>query len=107
MAPLLDASTKISPSDEIKYVRVADTIALADNGSEHHDEIAREYFPDVKNNSDGKPIVDDTGLVSMHKEKIYFAGYPPITCKLKTELNKARAKTKEVAISTLGAERVG
>ncbi len=37
MAPILDESSTFDPSDEIKYVRCGDTIALADDGLQHHD----------------------------------------------------------------------
>jgi hypothetical protein len=107
MVPMLDESTIIDPAEEKKYVRVSDKIALADNRLDYHDQIAKRYFPDVERAADGKPIVDDTGLMSVYEEKVYFAGMPPETCRVKKDLKIARKRTKEVAISILGPERVG
>ena len=107
MAPILDKSIVVRESDEIKYVRVGDTIALHDRGElPYHDSIALEYFPEVPR-SEGKPVVDDAGTVTLFKEKIFFAGMPSSSCKVKGDQGQARAKTKEVAISILGPERVG
>jgi hypothetical protein len=50
--------------------------------------------------------VDDAGTVTLYQERIFFAGMPSISCKTEGDLQKAREKTKEVAISILGPERV-
>lgn len=107
MTPILDNSIVVEESDEIKYVRVGDSIALHDEGEfPSHDLIAIKYFPDVKR-SEGKPLVDDAGTVTLYQEKIFFAGMQSISCKTENDLHQAREKTKEVAISILGPERVG
>ena len=111
MAPILDPSLVVRPDDEIKYVRSGDVVALQDRGdlyTANHDGIARKYFPGIEiNRGTGKPIVDDAGFVSLHQEKIYFAGRPITSCETLSNLKNARQKTKEVAVSILGAERVG
>ena len=107
MSPLLGPSATNEELMDKKYVRVRGQIAYADNGLQHHVSIAYRYFPDAKISPEDKPVVDDTGTITLYKEKLYFTGMPPVTCKIKTELNEAREKTKEVASTILGTERVG
>jgi len=107
MSPLLGPSATNEELMDKKYVRVGGQIAYADDGLQHHDSIACRYLPEGKKALDGKPVVDDTGTITLYKEKLYFAGMPPVTCKIKTELKEAREKTKEVASTILGTERVG
>ena len=51
--------------------------------------------------------VDDAGFARRHEGKIYFGGRQSTSCQVKGNIEEARKRTNEIAVSILGAERVG